>query len=65
MCYFNLSVEMLDAASNYPQEESFSDLMLAGELCNIMPEYPEGYLVISANGIKHPDIEVVLSPTLI
>ncbi|MCP5302702.1 MAG: hypothetical protein H7A03_06050 [Pseudomonadales bacterium] len=42
----------MNTASNYFMETELCDLMQADELGQIMPDYPEGYIVISA-GVQH------------
>ena len=60
MCYSSLSVEVMNTASNYFMETELCDLMQADE---IMPDYPEGYIVISAGGATSTEIQLVLSET--
>lgn len=63
MCYSSLSVEVMNTASNYFMETELCDLMQADELGQIMPDYPEGYIVISAGGATSTEIQLVLSET--
>jgi len=53
----------MNTASNYFMEAELCDLMQVDGLGQIMPDYPEGYIVISAGGAATTEIELVLSET--
>ena len=54
MCYSDTSIENMDHCMSYSSECAFADLLYPGEsLSRVLPEFPDGFAVISAqpNGV--------------
>lgn len=61
MCYSEYLAELMDGLSSYDREAELCALSIAGSGA-VLPEFPEAYAVISADGVSTTSIELVLSP---
>lgn len=60
MCYSEALVELMETVNNYRHEREFCEACYGLDETGL-PEYPEGYAVISANGNREFDMELILT----
>lgn len=60
MCYSEALVALMDSVNNYRHESECCEILYGLDAVGL-PEYPDGYAVISANGQREFDVELILT----